>query len=194
MTKEFVLATQNPGKTREFQQMLKPLGFSLIVPDRMEDVEETGTTFEENARIKAKAFAEKFPEKIVIADDSGLSVNALDGRPGVYSKRYADTDEKRIEKLLQELEGKTDRKAKFVSVICLYGDGIDQCFEGEVVGSIGVTSKGIQGFGYDPIFIPDGYDRTFGELGNEVKNTMSHRARALEKMAKFLKTKGTNNT
>ncbi len=186
MPERFVIATQNPGKIREFQALLKDIEGELILPGEMEDIEETGTTFEENARIKAKAVAEKFQGMVAIADDSGLVVDALDGRPGVYSKRYGENDADRIQKLLAELKNISNRKAKFVCVICVYGNGIDECFTGDIAGMIG-EPKGSKGFGYDPIFIPEGYTQTFAELGNEVKNTISHRSRAMEKAKDFLK-------
>lgn len=188
---KLLIATQNPGKIKELTDMLSAWKeeIEIIVPEAMEDVEETGTTFEENARIKAMAFAHKFPSTIAIADDSGLVVDALDGRPGVYSKRYGKDDQDRNTKLLAEMEGKKNRKAKFVASVCIYGAGFDECFSGEVHGKIGFEPKGAQGFGYDPIFIPNGYSEPFGELGSEVKNTLSHRAKALEKVKEFFEKK-----
>ena len=188
---KLLLATQNQGKIKELTDMLSAWKeeIEIIVPEAMEDVEETGTTFEENARIKAMAFAHLFPSMVAIADDSGLVVDALDGRPGVYSKRYGKDDDDRNSKLLQEMEGKKNRKAKFVASICLYGAGIDECFSGEVHGKIGFEPKGNNGFGYDPVFIPNGHKESFAELGTEVKNTMSHRSRALEKVKEFLEKK-----
>jgi XTP/dITP diphosphohydrolase len=185
---EILLATQNKGKIKEIQEMLSGLPFTVIVPDSDFDVEETGTTFEENARLKAKAFSEQFGNKLALADDSGLVVDALEGRPGVYSKRYGSSDQDRNTKLLSELEQIDDEKrsARFISVIALFGQGIDEVFEGRVEGKIAKSIRGNQGFGYDPIFIPEGYEQTFGELGSEVKNTLSHRAMALKQVLEFL--------
>jgi XTP/dITP diphosphohydrolase len=174
--------------------MLKNVPVEIIVPNSDFDVEETGMTFEENAILKARAYSEKFPEVFVLADDSGLVVDALDGRPGVYSKRYGDTDEHRNAKLLSELKdvSNSERTARFVSVIALIGQGVEEVFEGVVEGAIGFEARGEDGFGYDPVFIPEGYKKTFAELGTEVKNTLSHRARALEKVKKFLENVPTN--
>lgn len=183
-----LLATQNPGKLREIQAILRDLDITVIAPSTDFDVEETGETFEENAWLKAKGFSEKF-DILTLSDDSGLIVDALDGRPGVYSKRYGKDDDERITKLLLEMEGKEDRSARFISVMCLHGEGIDQCFEGTVEGTIAQEARGKEGFGYDPIFIPEGYEKTFAQLGNEVKNKLSHRARAMEKVKGYLRDK-----
>ena len=121
------------------------------------------------------------------ADDSGLEVEALDGRPGVYSSRYADSDPERIAKLLKELEGKDNRRARFVCSISIAFNGeIIETFEGEVKGTITLAPRGNGGFGYDPVFQPDGYDQTFGELPQEVKNKISHRANAFKKAMDFV--------
>lgn len=184
---KLLIATQNKGKQKEILQMVQDLDFECVFPDGDFDVEETGETFEENAFLKAKAFSEKYG-MMALADDSGLVVNALNGRPGVYSKRYGDNDLDRNTKLLLEMENHQDRSAYFIAVMCLYGEGVDQCFEGKVEGSIAQEIRGKEGFGYDPIFIPEGYEKTFAELGQDVKNTLSHRARALEKVKGELST------
>jgi XTP/dITP diphosphohydrolase len=184
---KLLLATQNQGKVAEMKALLFGLPVEVITPDSMFDVEETGTTFEENARLKAKAFSDQY-HLVAVADDSGLVVDALDGRPGVYSKRYGNSDEDRNQKLLSELKNVPDelRSARFVSVIALVGDGFDQSFRGEVEGKIAFEVRGSGGFGYDPLFIPMGYTQTFGEVGSEVKNQLSHRSKAIQKMKDFL--------
>ncbi len=185
-------ATNNAHKVEEFQQMLDFMKLNIIQPKDIPDfpeIEETGTTFEENSGIKALE-SSNFAGLPAFADDSGLAVDALDGRPGIYSARYAGedaTDSERMAKLLRELEDNTNRKAKFVCVIAVALNGaVIQTFRGEVHGTIAYEPKGSNGFGYDPIFIPQGYDKTFAELGSEIKDKMSHRARAMEKAKEFI--------
>jgi XTP/dITP diphosphohydrolase len=150
------------------------------------EVEENGSSFKENAAIKAKA-ASKYCEAAAFADDSGLEVEALDGRPGIYSSRYAANDAERIAKLLGELEGKTNRRARFVCAIAIAFNGeVLETFEGTVEGTITLAPRGDGGFGYDPVFQPDGFDQTFGELPAEVKNSISHRARAFANAVEFV--------
>ncbi|MCH2205950.1 MAG: RdgB/HAM1 family non-canonical purine NTP pyrophosphatase [Lentisphaerales bacterium] len=184
---KILAATNNAHKLEELKTILRPHGVEVIsakeaggVPEVVEDRD----TFEGNAVKKALETA-KAKNMIVFSDDSGLSVDALDGRPGVYSARYAGenaTDTDRMNKLLGELKGKTSRKAKFVCVIALASpDGLIGTATGECHGSIGFEAKGNQGFGYDPLFIPDGYKETFAELGEDIKNSMSHRGNALKK-------------
>ncbi len=190
---KLLLATNNPGKLREVQEILAGLPFEVVTPAEVGvppdfDPPENGATFEENAQSKAQAYAEK-TGLLSLADDSGLCVTALDGKPGVHSKRFIEgSDHDRNLKILELLKEKTDRSAYFISVICLYDPHTKetQCFEGRVEGTLAAEEHGTQGFGYDPIFIPTGYDKTFGELGNEVKNTLSHRARALQKAKEYL--------
>ena len=193
---QILAATTNKHKIREFQAMLDASADSgrvcIISPDTIKgfpEIVENGNSFEENARIKA-GVAARYADMAAFADDSGLEVKALGGAPGIYSARYAGdgaTDARRIEKLLKELEGKTDRRARFVCVIALaYRGDIVETFRGEVTGTIAPEPRGTEGFGYDPIFIPDGYDRTFGELGEEVKSKLSHRARAFALAAEFV--------
>ena len=192
--KELIFASHNKGKIAELKQILEPFGVIVKTTEDIElpDVEETGETFEENAALKAVTIA-KLTGVVCIADDSGLCVNALDGRPGVYSARYAPNRDfdKAIDMLLQEIEASKnkDRSAYFACVLALgYPDGTYKSFEGRVDGLISYDRKGNSGFGFDPIFIPLGYDKTFAELGSEIKNKISHRGRALEKFTAYLKT------
>lgn len=184
---KLLLATQNQGKVKEMRSLLADLPVEIITPTENFDVDETGTTFQENARLKAVAFHVHFGA-IAISDDSGLVVDALDGRPGVYSKRYGNSDEERNIKLLGELQEvpAEKRTARFISVIALYGNGYDEMFEGKVEGRIATEVKGGNGFGYDPLFIPEGYTETFGELSAEVKNSLSHRGNAMKLLKEFL--------
>ena len=189
---KFVLATHNPGKLKEMADILSGLGVEVVSPADVGisvDVEETGTTFVENAMLKAKAIcaASGLP---AIADDSGLCVDALNGAPGVYSARYAEGEghdaQANMRKLLHELEGKENRKAQFRTAISLILDGKEYLFEGVIKGEIIKEKRGDSGFGYDPIFKPEGYEQTFAELGNETKNKISHRALAVQKLCEFL--------
>ena len=189
------MATRNPHKTRELQQIL---GSEFTVRDlrahsEISEIAETGTSFEENAKLKALAVSRELPG-LVIADDSGLEVDALGGAPGIYSARYAGTNatnEGKIDKLLEEL-GRADptkeqRGARFRCVLALARDGeVLGIFEGIVEGQIVDRPRGSHGFGYDPIFVPNGSQQTFGQLSSTEKNRLSHRARALEKLRAFL--------
>lgn len=153
-----------------------------------DDIIEDGTTFEENALIKARYVAQK-SNLPVFSDDSGLVVDTLNGGPGIYSARYAGPDATSVEnvqKLLTELKGVSNRKAHFVCVIALIINGKEMLFDGRVDGLITQETVGVGGFGYDPIFIPDGYGRTFAELDSAVKNRISHRALAVKKMVEWL--------
>ena len=190
-----LVATRNPHKTREIQQIL---GSDFTVHDlrahsEISEIAETGTSFEENAKLKALAVSRKLPG-VVIGDDSGLEVDALGGAPGIYSARYAATNatnKERIDKLLEELARvdatKEQRGARFRCVLALARNGeILGTFEGIVEGQIAYRSRGSRGFGYDPIFVPNGFQQTFGQLRPAEKNQISHRARALEKLRAFL--------
>jgi len=192
---ELVVATRNRHKTREIQPILGP-EFSvrdLGAHPEVSEIRESGTSFEENAKLKALAASRQLPA-LVIADDSGLEVDALGGAPGIYSARYAGanaTDRDKIDKLLRELERvrATDdrRHARFRCVVALARNGdLLGMFEGTVQGRITDTARGDSGFGYDPIFVPDGFEQTFGELSEEVKNTISHRAKAIRALANRL--------
>lgn len=184
-----VLATRNNGKLREFRALLQPLQsnvLSLQDVDINSDIEESGSTFAENACLKALAYSQytRFP---VLADDSGLEVMALGGRPGVYSARYAGpdaSDQDRNQKLLKELEReKNNRGARFFCALALAREGsILLESEGECRGIIGFTSRGANGFGYDPVFLLPELERTFAELSPEEKNKYSHRTRAIRSL------------
>jgi XTP/dITP diphosphohydrolase len=181
----FVLATANPHKAEEMRAVLLPLGVDLLDrPQDVADVEETGDTLEENALLKARALVEA-TGRAAIADDTGLFVDALNGRPGVHSARFAGESasyEDNVTKLLNELDGvPTPRTARFVTVIAVaYPDGTSFCVEGELRGVITNARLGDQGFGYDPIFVADeagGW--TLAQLSPQEKNDLSHRGRAL---------------
>jgi XTP/dITP diphosphohydrolase len=193
---ELVVATRNRHKTREIQQSLGPdfRVCDLGAHPEISEIDESGTSFEENAKLKAVAASKQLPT-LVIADDSGLEVDALDGAPGIYSARYAGanaTDRDKIDKLLRELarvDATQDaRRARFRCVVALARNGsVLATFEGIVEGRIADEVRGDSGFGYDPIFIPEGLEQTFGELPREVKNTISHRAQAIRMLADRLR-------
>lgn len=183
---KIVVATKNPNKIKEISEIFAPLGFEVVSQTEAGidiDVEETGDTFEKNARLKAKAVA-MICDDYVLADDSGLCVDALDGRPGVMSARYAGegaSDTHKIIKLLGEMENKTDRRAKFVtSMVFIFPDGSEIATSGEVHGKIALSPEGENGFGYDPVFISDELKKTFAMATAEEKNSVSHRGRALK--------------
>lgn len=189
-------ATNNKHKLEEMSAILKELDIEIISMQQAGidiEVEETGDTFIENALIKAREVA-KLTDMAVISDDSGLEVFALKGEPGVKSARYSGAegeqkDKKNNEKLLKELENVPfqDRGARFCSVIAaVLTDGTNITAEGYVYGKIGYAEKGCHGFGYDPLFIVDGYDKTMAELSSETKNKISHRANALQNFANKL--------
>lgn len=214
--KKIVFATNNLHKLEEIRQIL---GSSMEVVSLADigchaDIPETADTLEGNALQKAQYVWDHY-HMSVFADDTGLEVDALDGAPGVHSARYAEgTDhnsEANMEKLLRELNGKTSRTARFRTVIALLlaEDGNEaeaakdeeaakapcttpkeHLFEGRVDGTIATEKRGTAGFGYDPLFVPDGYDQSFAQLGTDIKNTISHRARAVEKLCCFLKQTG----
>ncbi|HEX8147069.1 MAG TPA: RdgB/HAM1 family non-canonical purine NTP pyrophosphatase [Pyrinomonadaceae bacterium] len=194
--KELLVATNNKGKVRELSQLLSdfPLRLRLLgeFPD-VDEAEETGETFAENATLKALHYS-AHTGLLTLSDDSGLSVDALGGAPGVRSARYAGreaTYAERMSKLLGELDATGDegRRARFVCVIAVADPaaGTLQTFEGSCEGRIARAPRGTGGFGYDPLFIPDGHDRTFGELPAEIKHTLSHRARALQRAVRHLR-------
>ena len=193
--KELILASNNEHKVEEIKNILEDYKILTLKDiNFFDEIIEDGDTFEENALIKARTVA-KYSGKASIADDSGLSVELLDGRPGVYSARYSkeQTDEKNIEKVLQELNGNKS-KAKFVSVIALVEpDGSELTFRGECYGEIIFEKKGTNGFGYDPIFYVPELNKTFAELTQEQKNAVSHRKESLEKFSKYLKEEKNEN-
>ena len=190
---KLLIASSNQGKISEIKQIFQSLDFEIIDKDQVGlknfDPPETKDTFEGNAADKAKAFSAK-SGLTSLADDSGLVVDALAGRPGVYSKRYGNSEDHRIQKLLEEMKDKPNRTARFISVVCVYNPDTKQliCEQGTVEGAISQKPIGTQGFGYDPIFIPSEIkgNKTFAQLGNKVKNKISHRARALAKIKEDL--------
>ncbi len=190
--KTIAIATGNKHKIEEIAAILKPLGYTVISADELgglpDDIAENADTFRENALIKARACAKHW-NKTVLADDSGLVVDALDGLPGVHSARYAGeggNDGRNLDKLLRNMEGVENRAARFVTVIAIVTpDGKESTAEGTVEGRIIHEKRGTGGFGYDPSFVPDGETLTFAELPAEAKNSMSHRANALKNAVKL---------
>lgn len=187
---ELVIATHNKHKLDEIQKLLGERIKLISLRDLgcNEDIPETGTTLKENAYQKAKYVWEKY-KKNCFADDTGLMVEALDGAPGVYSARYAGEHcsfDDNIDLLLENMEGKTNRNASFETVVCLIEDGKEQYFEGRCDGCILTERYGRGGFGYDPIFMPNGYGESFAELSMEEKNKISHRGKATDKLIKYL--------
>lgn len=189
--KKLVFATNNAHKLEEIRHILsgKVEVLSLKDIECYDEIEETGTTLEENALIKARYIYQKYGLNC-FADDTGLLVEALGGRPGVYSARYAGPDCSPADNralMLRELEGvPCPRSACFTTVIALIEQGQETLFSGSVEGEITTEERGGEGFGYDPIFCPVGYTQTFAELGSEIKNLISHRARAVAKLAAYL--------
>lgn len=192
---KIVFATNNSHKLEEIRQILgKSIEvLSLADINCHEDIPETAPTIEGNAMMKARYVYDKYGTPC-FADDTGLEVEALDGAPGVYSARYAGGEghdsEANMRKLLHELEGKENRRAQFRTVIALIeqkdGKPVAHTFEGKIEGHISDEKRGTSGFGYDPIFVPEGYEQSFAELGNEIKNKISHRARAVARLAEYL--------
>ena len=190
-----VFASANKNKIQEISALI-PSTYKLLSLEDIgitEDIPETGLTIKDNSEIKARYVAEVLITKklpwAVIADDSGLEVEALNGEPGVYSARYAGmqkNDKANNKKLLDELANFTNRKAIFVTTITLILNNQIFFFNGAIIGTIALAPKGIKGFGYDPLFIPQGYQSTFAELEKDVKNKISHRAIALKKVIQYL--------
>jgi XTP/dITP diphosphohydrolase len=193
---QLVLATHNKHKALELQTFLRDFPFEVLtLNDFPDDIElrEDGFTFQDNALQKARIVYEH-TKLLALADDSGLEVFFLNGRPGVFSARYfgaGATDELNNEKLLHEMRGVAPRRrhAQFRSVLALVGKGIQELTEGICPGVLAETPRGTNGFGYDPIFIPDEFSRTYAELTAEEKNRISHRSRSFEKMKDVLKSK-----
>ncbi len=187
-----IIATRNAHKTAEIRAMIGD-GFEVVdatgFPD-FPEIEETGTTFLENARLKALGISSRVTGW-VLSDDSGLEVDALCGAPGVWSSSFGGEEgnhAKNNARLLAEMAGKSDRRARFRCTMVLAEGGVERAnFSGVVEGRLVEALSGAGGFGYDPLFVPDGHARTFGELGDEVKNSLSHRARALRQVVDFLK-------
>ena len=196
---KIVLATNNKGKIKEIKQMLNNhdvCGFGEILGDL--DIEENGETFAQNAIIKAKTIYDilKHTHKnlIVISDDSGLCVKDLDNKPNIFSARFAGenaTDEENRQKLIEELSkiGKLSSSAYYIASICVYMNDNFFVTHGWCHGHVICENRGTNGFGYDPLFIPDGYNQTFGELDESLKKTLSHRAKALKLAMIFIKSK-----
>lgn len=189
--KKLVFATNNPHKLEEIRAILgsKVEILSLADIGCDADIPETAETLEGNALIKAHYVYDNY-KLDCFADDTGLEVDALHGLPGVHTARYAYPDrhdpEANMVKLLEALRENNDRNARFRTVIALIEKGKEHLFEGVVEGVIAREKSGTQGFGYDPVFIPEGNSKTFAELGEDIKNTISHRARAVQKLAEYL--------
>jgi XTP/dITP diphosphohydrolase len=188
-----VVASHNPGKVREIDELIGPLGFKTLSASslRLAEPEETGTTFEENARVKSLAAATSSGLP-ALADDSGLVVDALGGEPGIYSARWAGPDKdfsramRLIEERLHEAKAASpgERTARFVAVLSLaFPDGTSEEFRGEVEGTLVWPPRGDNGFGYDPMFVPEGLGQTFGEMAPAAKHAISHRAAAFAQFA-----------
>ena len=194
MFDKLIIATGNAGKYKEFTQIIRSCSDEfareiIFAPDMSRMiVEETGKSYSENAMLKAKAWAD-LSGLPCLADDSGLEVNALDGAPGLYSSRIVTgNDNNKVSWLLHELEDKSDRKARFAASLALcVPDKYMLITEGYSYGTIAHSPAGINGFGYDPVFIPDGYKLTFAELSGDIKNKISHRADAFRKLISHVK-------
>lgn len=190
--RKLVIASRNKHKIQEMQQLLSPLGIEVLSTadfPELEEVVEDRPTLKGNALKKARYVA-KQTGLTALSDDTGLEVEALKGKPGVYSARFAGpnaTYEDNLLKLLNELEGKENRKARFRTIVALVDGDEEFTFEGICNGEIIEEQRGTKGFGYDPIFMPEGYDLTFAELDSSTKNLISHRGKAVENFVKFLK-------
>lgn len=189
--RKLVFATNNAHKLEEIRAILGDRIEILSLNDINchADIPETADTLQGNAALKAQYIYENYGLDC-FADDTGLEVEALNGAPGIYSARYAGGEghdsEANMKKLLSEMQDKENRNARFRTVICLIEGGKEHFFEGIVNGSIILERKGGAGFGYDPIFMPDGYSETFAEMGNDEKNKISHRARAVQKLCEYI--------
>lgn len=191
MKKKLVFATNNLHKLTEIKAILGEQIEILSLNDINchVDIPETADTLEGNSKMKAEYIYQHY-HLDCFADDTGLEVKALNGAPGVFSARYAGEghdSQANMKKLLEHLKGKTSREAQFRTAICLIENGEEHLFEGLVKGKIIEEKRGEAGFGYDPVFVPDGYDKTFAELGEDIKNQISHRARAVKKLCDYLK-------
>jgi XTP/dITP diphosphohydrolase len=188
---KLVFATHNPGKLQEVRELLAPdyevIGLSELGDH--EDIEETALTLEGNAWIKARTVWQKHGLSC-FSDDTGLEIEALDGAPGVFSARFAGPEkdpQANMDKVLDELKGQGNRKARFRTAVALVLNGEEFLFEGTVNGEITTVQSGAKGFGYDPIFSPNGYDTTFADMDGPTKNAISHRGLAIKKLVAFLK-------
>lgn len=195
---QLIFASNNAHKLDEVRRILAPLQVLSLREIGFEgDIEETGTTLEQNSRIKAQVVVDWLQDKqlaaskdcCVFADDTGLEIEALGGQPGVYTARWAGEpacDANNRRKALAELAGQNNRNARFRTVVTVIGAGLNTQVEGIVRGMMATEEKGDGGFGYDSLFMPEGYDKTFAELPAQIKNTISHRARAMEKLKELL--------
>ncbi len=187
---QIIFATHNKHKLQEVKKLLSDKFKILSLNDigLYDEIPETGFTLKENASQKSHYLVQRFSQNC-FADDTGLEVDALNGEPGVFSARYAGekaTYEQNVEKLLTELKGIKNRKARFKTVISLIYNKKEYFFEGVVEGQILTEKKGNKGFGYDPVFVPNGYNQTFAEINTELKNKISHRGKAVQKLVRFL--------
>lgn len=189
---KILFATGNAHKLKEIRKVLSHLPYEIISLKDLGityDIPETGDTLEENATIKSTFLAERYSDYHIISEDTGLEIDALDGAPGVITARYGGPErdkQQNMNKVLSELADKKDRSGQFRTIISHIYQGIEKQYEGIVRGRIATEQSGKEGFGYDPIFIPKGYDESFADLGDEVKVTMSHRSRAVAKFVESL--------
>lgn len=189
---KLIIASNNEGKIKEYKEILEPLGYEVISQKEAGinlEIPETGTSYKENALLKAQGIYE-ITKTAVLSDDSGLSIDFLDGAPGLYSARFKSElpQKEKNQYILDEMKNANDRRASFVCSICfIFESGEKIEVQGICNGQITKEIRGEGGFGFDPIFIPDGYDKTFSELGHEEKNKISHRAKAIKELVKKLK-------
>ncbi|MDC3118208.1 RdgB/HAM1 family non-canonical purine NTP pyrophosphatase [Prochlorococcus sp. AH-716-K03] len=185
--KKLYLASKNQGKIEEYKKLLLNINCQLLLQPESIEVEENGITFRENAIKKASEVSKK-TGNYAIADDSGICIDALDGKPGIYSSRYAENDQKRIERVLLELDGEKNRSAFFIANICVCSPNGEVIIESEAkcYGNIILNPRGKSGFGYDPIFEEASTRLTFAEMNNVIKDSCSHRGKALKKIIKDL--------
>ena len=181
--KKFYLASKNPGKIEEYKELLLNVNCELLLQPESIEIEENGITFRENAFKKASEVSIK-TRNYAIADDSGICIDALDGKPGIYSSRYAENDQKRIERVLHELDGEKNRSAFFIANICVCSPNGEVIIESEAkcYGNIILNPRGKGGFGYDPIFEERSTRLTFAEMNNVIKDSCSHRGKGLKKI------------
>lgn len=191
---KLIIASNNEGKIKEYKEILEPFGYDVISQKEAGidiEIPETGTSYRENALLKAEGIY-KLTKKAVLSDDSGLSIDFLNGGPGLYSARFKPelSQEEKNQYILNEMKDTDNRKAKFVCSICfIFENGEKIEVQGICSGKISRKIEGERGFGYDPIFIPDGYDKTFSDIGQEEKNKISHRAIAIKELIEKLKNK-----
>ena len=191
---KLIIASNNEGKIKEYKEILEPLGYEVISQKEVGinlEIPETGTSYKENALLKAQGIYE-ITKTAVLSDDSGLSIDFLDGAPGLYSARFKSelSQKEKNQYIIDEMKDTDNRKAKFVCSICfIFENGEKIEVQGICNGKISRKIEGERGFGYDPIFIPDGYDKTFSDIGQEEKNKISHRAIAIKELIEKLKSK-----